>query len=252
MLRSIQKPLLIKILHYLWEKLAGAGCAYCVLALFYFFTSPNDHFRLVSHFGKPDLWLYIYVYGIACSVFIDIITMRVQTYKSGIKIALYIAAGYPVFFCMKGVGAYTLFAGTIGACFSLIFYAGTKMSPKLISAVILPLLICYIVNLNFTIKTNWSDQRTDSNYVASFEYFSGSHDVPIRVVSGQTITFTVKVNDLNSNYETSIINDRNERIEITALNSDMSRIYAREDGLYRIRITGKELRGGLRVTWIYN
>lgn len=252
MLRSIQKPLLVKILHHIWEKLAGAGCAYCVLALFYFFTSPDDHFGFVSHFGKLDLWMYIYVYGIACSVFIDIITMRVQAYQSGMKIALYIASGYPVFFFMKGVGAYTLFAGTVGACFSLIFYAGTKMSPKLISAVILPLLISYIVNLNFTIKTNWSDQRTDSNYVASFEYFNGSHDVPIRAASGQTITFTVELNDASSNYETSIINDRNEQVEIIALNSDMLRLYCREDGLYRIRITGKELRGGMRVTWVYN
>lgn len=253
MLRSMQKPIWIESLRYTWDKLAGAGCSYCVLALFYFFTSSSDPFRFVSYFGKLDLWLYIYAYGIACSVLIDLITWRVQSNKLGLKIILYIAAGYPVFFFMSGINKYSLFAGTVGACFSLIFYIGTKLSPKVISAVILPLLICLIVNLNFTIKTNWVDQQTASNYTANFEYFNGTHDVPIRLFSGQIMTYTVKVTDTNGgHYETSLINDRNETVKITDLNRNMKSLYVREDGLYRIRITGSELRGGIRVTWDSN
>lgn len=146
-------------------------------------------------------------------------------------------------------------AGTVGAASALIFYFGTyasRQSPffKYMFAMGLPLLFLLLGNIDFTKKADWKEERTDSGYTASFSYFHGKHEVPVRVEEGRSMTFSVQFQRENrGGHGFHVLNEHNKRMSMEETGGGKLRLTAPETGVYRIVVTGDGLRGGFQVLW---
>jgi hypothetical protein len=167
---------------------------------------------------------------------------------------LHVIAGYLIFLSF-GFSIYALIAGTIGAFFSVLFLIGTQLFRsnkllKIVFAIVLPLLFIGVVNNDFTVKKQWVEQIDESSYTVSFDLFNGEHHVPIQVVEGQTVAFTIHILNLNGGGHGYHVLDPKGKYAVTKEGNDGKMNFeAEQTGVYEIVIKGDGLRGEINVDW---
>ncbi|GIP34678.1 hypothetical protein [Paenibacillus sp. J2TS4] len=243
------------IIPFLLTKLAGAGLSMAVFFAFILQASRFDLFQWSEELSRWMYWGLFFGYGIACSFVIDGLTFRLRGFpRLLVKIGLYVIAGF-AFFIFKEVNGYTLFAGTVGAACALIFYFGTyasRQNPlfKYIFAVGLPLLFLLAANLDFTKKADWEEERTASSYSASFSYFNGKHEIPVRAKEGQSLTISIGFHRENEGgYGFHMLNDHNQYVGLTEAGGGKWKLSVPKTGVYKWVVTGDGLRGSFEVLW---
>jgi hypothetical protein len=249
-----QRQQWLKAVHYVLTKLSGAGLSLSVFFTYILLLSKCDMYKFVEEISKPLFWIVFYGYGMVCSLLIDLLALSIRKVNATIKILLYIIAGY-AFFIVKEVNAFTLIAGTIGALCALLFYFGTFASQKTCYvkygfAIVLPLLFILLSTFDFTIKKQWTEMQSGSAYKASFEYFNGKHEIPVYAEKNQTIAFSIRVANMNGGgHGFHVLNDKDRLVGMHEDSSGFMNIHVAESGIYRIVVTGDDLKGSFEVTW---
>ncbi|MEK5522098.1 hypothetical protein [Heyndrickxia sp. FSL W8-0423] len=245
---------LIEGIPYLLTKFAGAGFLMFVISNYVLLVSGIDMYEFVEGIANWFLWGIVFGYGILCSLFIDLYVFRIPKTGYIIKIILYIVAGY-AFFIISAINVYTLFAGTVGALCSLIFYFGTYLSSrfksfKYVFSFVIPLTLIILMNVDFTEKEQWVEVKSDHTYNATFDYFNGKHEIPVQAKAGQTITLYHEFNNTNGGgHGFHVLNEKNKLVGITEVSEGVMKLKVQVAGVYRIVVTGDDVKGSFKVTW---
>lgn len=251
---SLDKIKLFKLISILFTKLAGAGFTLLLFFTFLFLQSGWDMVEFVDSISSGYIWVIIFGYGIICSIVIDILEWKIARINKRIKFLLYAAAGYLIFF-INGVNVFTFIAGTIGALCSLIFYFGTHLSnrskgTKLVFAILVPLFFILLLNIDFTEKKQWVEEREATSYTASFNYFNGKHEIPLKVIEGQSLNLSIEVkNENGGGHGYHVLNPKGDLVGLTEVDERMMVFTAHASGVYHVVVTGDDLRGGITVKW---
>ncbi|MBY0147408.1 hypothetical protein [Neobacillus niacini] len=251
---SLDKIKLFKLISILFTKLAGAGFTLLLFFTFLFLQSEWDMVEFVDTISSEYIWIIIFGYGIFCSILIDIIEWKIARINKTLKILLYIVAGYAFFF-INGINVINFIAGTIGALCALIFYFGTYLTDrskgrKLVFAFLVPLFFILLMNINFTEKKQWDEERKATSYTASFEYFNGKHEIPIKVNEGQIINISIDFKNQNGGgYGYHVLNPKGDLVGMTEAEEREMTFTAHESGVYHVVVTGDDLQGGITVKW---
>ncbi|KRE32860.1 hypothetical protein [Paenibacillus sp. Soil724D2] len=246
-----------QVVHYLLSKLSGAGIAmFLFMFILIFVNTGFDMYETVDSIFQLKLLYLFYVYGIACSIVIDLIARLIPRMDKLGKALLYVIAGYTVFI-VNGFNGYTIIAGTVGAVSALIFYAGTQWSKlkspvKYAFSIAFPLLLGVVLNIDFTVKKGWTEKTTNTTFEANFTYFNGKHEIPVVVREGQTLSYSVEVsNKERGGYGYSLIDENGEHIGVRENVNGKLKYYVtlKKTAEYRFVVTGNGLRGAIKVEW---
>jgi hypothetical protein len=245
------------VIHYLLSKLSGAGIAtFLFIFIFIFINTGFDMYETVEGVFQFKLLYFFYVYGIACSFVIDLIARLIPKMDKLGKALLYVIAGYAIFM-VNGFNGYTIIAGTVGAVSALIFYAGTQWSKlkspvKYAFSIAFPLLLSVILNIDFTLKKEWTEKTTSTSFEASFTYFNGKHEIPVVVREGQMLSYSVEVtNEGRGGYGYSLIDENGEHVGVRENTNGRLKYYViiKKTAEYRFVVTGSGLQGTIVVEW---
>lgn len=248
-----------KVGNYLLVKLAGSGSLMAIFAFYILMNSRFHPYPLSETLSNASLWGIAFLYAPVCSIGIDGLTRRIRgriqgRFRLAAKVALYFLAGY-AFFLYQSVSVISIIAGTVGAVCSLMYYAASAYAVhnrmyRFGMSLVLPLLLLAASNMDFSTKKNWAEQRTDSSYTASFDYFKGRQDVPIPAKAGQTITFEVKVDSKNGGgYGYRVAGERGTAFTMSEGGVNQLNIIVNKTGIYRIVLTGDRIQGSVEVKW---
>jgi len=238
-------------------KLAGAGFLMFVISSYVLLASGLDMYEFVEGIDNLLLWIIVFGYGIFCSFFIDLFVSRFSKTGYRMKISLYIVAGY-AFFIISSINAYTLIAGTVGALCSLIFYFGTYIascfnSLKYLFSIVIPITLIILISIDFTEKEQWVEVKNDNTYTATFEYFNGKHEIPIQAKAGQTIILSHEFNNTNGGgHGFHVKNEKNKLIGMTEVGEKELEFKVQVAGVYRVVVTGDNVKGNFNVIWKLN
>jgi len=252
---KMEKPRWNRYSAYVLSKLSGAG--FSLFVFFAMFVLPKmDLYAYSEQFANTAYWKIFYGYGIACSVIIDLITIKLERLKVLSRILLHAIAGN-LFFLGLEVSMSSFLIGMFGSFFALFFFWGTyaypiirgrKLAPYLFS-VIIPSILLLIAIIDFTTKSNWVEERTANTYTADFDYFHGKHEIPIQVSQGDVITLSIYVRNKNGGGHGFHIKD--ERGIHVGMDGDSSsvKLYAQKSEIYDVTVTGDKLQGGFMLAW---
>lgn len=239
---------------YLITKLAGAGFLMFGMSIYLLLASGLDMYEFVEGISNWSLWLIVFGYGILCSLLIDLLVSKVLGTRYLVKIILYVVAGY-AFFIINGVNVFTLIAGTVGALCALIFYFGASISSRFmrfryVFSFVMPLILVLLMPIDFTEKVQWIEEKSDHSYTASFDYFNGKHEIPVSATAGQTITLSHEFKNTNGGgHGFHVLNENNKLVGMTELSENELEFKAMDAGVYRIVVTGDDVKGRFEVTW---
>jgi hypothetical protein len=239
---------------YVLTKVSGAGFSLSAFFICMLLLTEFDLYKFVQVISKWMYWIIFFGYGIVCSVGIDLVTCKITRKKTILRILLYVFAGYAIF-NIGEVNAYTFFAGTVGAICALLFYFGTYVSKKtplftFVFAFAFPILFLILMHVDFTEKVRWSEKQSDSTYTATFEYFNGKHEIPILASKGQTITITIDVTNANGGgHGFHVLNEEDQLVGMMDERGEKIIIHAEDTGIYRLVLTGDDLKGSFTVAW---
>lgn len=245
---------LIKAIPYLTTKLAGAGFLLFVISNYLLLGSGIDMYEFVEAISNWFLWIIVFGYGILCSLLIDLFVFKVPITSYLMKILLYIVAGYGVFIITMNIYI-MLFAGTIGALCSLIFYIGTYISFrfksfKYVFSIVVPLTIIILTGVDFTEKEQWVEVKRETSYTATFDHFNGKHEIPVLAKAGQTITLSHDFKTTNGGgHGFHVLNEKNKLVGMTEFSEGELKLKVQDAGVFRMVVTGDDVKGNFKVAW---
>ncbi|WP_226666387.1 hypothetical protein [Metabacillus litoralis] len=238
---------------YILTKLAGAGFSLSIIFGLLFLTEV-DLFKFVEVISNKTIWLIIFGYGLFCSGMIDLIVLKINKKKQLIKILLYIIAGFALFLII-GVNFILIIASVVGIACSLLFYYGTYLSSKskkfkYLFAIIVPLFFMILLTIDFTEKKQWNEVKTSTSYSASFNFFNGKHEIPIMVSEGQCLVISRDFfNENGGGHGFHVLNEKGKFVGMTEIAEDRLKFTARNSAVYRMVVTGDDVKGRFKVTW---
>ena len=250
----VNKQKLIKTIPYLMIKFAGAGFLLAVNAMYLFVSSKLDLYDFVEDMSHPFFWIIIFGYGITCSLLIDFAMFKFPRAGYKLKLLLYIVAGFG-FFIISWNMYLILFAGIIGALCALIFYGGTWISSRIpafryIFSIVMPLGILFLMNVDFTEKEQWVEDKNDTSYTATFTYFNGKHEIPIEAKAGQIVHLSYKFTSTNGGgHGFHVLNEHNRLVGMTRVSDNEVNWEVEDTGVYRAVVTGDDVSGKFKVNW---
>ncbi|MFD2639262.1 hypothetical protein [Piscibacillus salipiscarius] len=241
-------------IHYILKKLAGAGFFFVVLSSFLLLSSEiDDGFEFVEEISVVFWWIILF--SLATSMIDFIVQKFLMNYQS-IKLALYVVSGV-LYFLLNPMEIWTFYfiLGLIGAMAGLTVYMGMYLAKKstilkIFLSIVVPLVCFIFLNLNFTDKQGWVEERTETSYEASFDYFNGRHEVPIKAEKGESITSSFEFNNINEGgWSFHILNELGQKVGRAEINDDQTRFEAKRSGVYRFVIIGDDVEGRFRIEW---
>ncbi len=250
-----RKEYVQQFIFYFITKLAGAGFLMVLFTTFTFVVSHMDLYETYKAISAGFLWIIAFVYGVICSIIIDSIVLKFSISKYSKICLLYMIAGYPIFLVFE-FNIYGIIAGTVGAICALLFYGASLIANHskgfaYVFAFLLPILLLIVIPIDFTEKEGWNEIREETSYKATFDYFHGEHEIPLKVEKGQTVTVTfhfVRSNDGGFGYK------------VTDENGDFIGLIEHEDYQYKFRaeeteevlfvVSGEHLQGCFTVNWV--
>ncbi len=238
---------------YLLEKLSASGFIWFVFCVVMLIGAGGDLYEFADSVRNAVLWAVFFGYAVISSMLIDLIYTISPIRGQKSKIILYIASGYLIFL-LSGDLMFGLIAGTVGAAFALLFFAAAQFLKKdflkYLFGLAVPFIILAVSQMDFTEKQGWESKRTYSSYTATFDYFNGRHEIPIRLMKGETVLFSVEVKSENGGGYGYHVETENGEIEGVRLISDGKMSFVAEEmGKYQIVMEGHNLEGMIFVDW---
>ncbi|WP_146551486.1 MULTISPECIES: hypothetical protein [Rummeliibacillus] len=243
-----------KMVSYCVSKFAAAGFLFFLFFLIVFFSSDMKMYQTVEGVSNHVLWTFIFGYSILASIFIDWLIKKYSVTQLKTKIELYAVAGFAIFL-LFGLSMYTVIAGTVGIFCALIFYLGTVLSThsrifKYIFAIVVPITLFVLISRDYTIKKNWKALQKDNSYAASFDYFNGRQEIPIKAVKGQTMILTRQFHAENGGgHGFHIVDEEGRYVGVQSISEDRMKMNVKKAGIYRAVVTGDEVAGSFYISW---
>lgn len=243
------------IIYRLLGQLIGASFSITIFFIIIFTSNNFNLFGFHELISNPTVWILFFGYGLMSSIVIAFIGRYIPRYSSIKQVLLYILFGYLPFFVWMPT-AFALFAGTIGAFFSLLFLLGEeKFNPsKWYSWIILviPLVCLLMIPLDFTSKTGWNEIRGDTSVKVEYDFFNGEHLIPIHGEKGEKIYFNVEHDFRHgSNYGMTLYdeNGNHEGMNVEE-DDDVSSLDFEKETTKYIAVTATDgKQGSFRVKW---
>ncbi|SET64071.1 hypothetical protein SAMN05216389_11831 [Oceanobacillus limi] len=243
---------LVKSIHNIFEKLAGAGFLLSIMSLFLLLSSDVDDMYEFAN-GISDFFPWVVGFSLFTYV-IDYLVFKFLNNRNTIKIILYMAFGYLIFM-VNPMNVFMLLMGVMGLICSLILYFGNRLAQSsniftygFSIVVLIPLFI--IINIDFTEKEGWKEVSSSSTFEATFDNFNGKHEIPIPLREGDTLTFYTTFNNENGGgHGLYMLNENDRKIGMKERNENELQYYADQSGVYRIVIIGDDVKGSFTVNW---
>jgi len=251
---STPRERFVSLTTYLIMKAAGAGFALSLFFAVLLLLTGFDWFEFVEAISTPWHWLIFFGFGTVCSIGIDLLAKKMTKPSVALQLALHAIAGFVLFF-VNGFQLTALMAGTVGAVCALLYWAGVQAAGKSvvfrwIFAITVPLTLITLMQIDFTQKTGWTEERTDGEYKASFAHFDGKHEIPLHLTKGERIAIRIGVTNRNGGgHGYHVLDENGEYVGMRENKDGRFIVEAPSDGLYRIVITGEDLRGSVSVQW---
>lgn len=261
---NLEKILNFKVMEYILSKLVALGSLVFIMCIYLLIATGFDLYEFTLYFSNIKAWGLICGYALVITVLIDFVRYKWGEFTFKTSILLHCLAGFIVFFPIMGVNLYSLIAGGVGAlcaciyAFSCYFLEENK---KLVWIILLvfPLLLS-IRLIDFTIKENWTEERTKSSFSAEFKRFNGKNEIPISLKRGNVVTIFISFNPMNGGgYGYHVLDNNGELLGMKELenthveygNTKTSAIQfkAEKEGLYFLIVTGDNLKGKIDVKW---
>lgn len=240
----------IRLLMQTWT---GAGFSLFVFGLVLLHLSEYDLYDVSRTLSWPLVAIF-YGYGLLCSFVLHVLARRFPR-LSGIPLVLLHGVLGFIFFLIREVNAITLFAGSIGALFALVFYGGVRLARRSGSfvagfAVLAPLLVLFVMHADFTVKQGWQEAMTPSGFSATFDRFNGEHAIPLHLEEGEAMAVHIRFDPGNEGgYGYRVRMKRNKLVPMEPVGDGHFVIRPETAGEYRIIVTGDNLAGGFAVAW---
>jgi|GEM_PF-875651 len=251
---STPRERFVSLTTYLITKAAGAGFALSLFFAVLLLLTGFDWFEFVERISTPWYWLIFFGYGTACSIAIDVLMRRMAKPSVGLQLSLHAIAGFVLFF-VNGFHLTALIAGTVGAVCALLYFTGAQAAGRSvvfrwIFAIVMPLTLITLIQIDFTKKTGWTEERTDGEYKASFAHFDGKHEIPLHLTKGERVAIRIAVTNRNGGgHGYHVLDENGEFVGMRENNDGRFIVEAPSDGLCRIVITGDDLQGSVSVQW---
>ncbi|MBS4209974.1 hypothetical protein [Bacillus sp. FJAT-50079] len=243
-----------QITTYMINKLGGAGFSFCIFLMFILFSSNFDLYEFSEAIKHPLFWAAFFVYGIVCSILIDILVSKLPSNPKYIKAFLHVLAGFIIFLAF-GINILMIIAGAIGGFAAILFYFGTYISARSkivtsIFAFLIPIIAFIIIQFDFTVKTNWKEEKGTHSYEASFDYFNGEHRIPIRMQEGEKVMVSLHIHNFNGGgHGYHVRNAKGKLVGMERSEEDELIFRAADSGIYEVVIKGHALQGQIDATW---
>lgn len=240
----------IRLLGQTWT---GAGFSLFVLILVMLHLSEYDLYDLSRMLSWPLLAIF-YGYGIACSFVLHLLALRYPR-LNGVPLAvLHGLLGF-VFFILRGIDSFALFAGCTGALFAVVFYFGVRLAGRHVKfvamfAIIAPMLVLFAMQMDFSVKKGWHASLYLNGYVAAFERFNGEHAIPLQLEEGEAMAVRIQFDAANEGgYGYRVRTKRNKPVPMEPIGDGHFVIRPEKTGEYAIIVTGDDLSGSFSVAW---
>ena len=245
---------MLRILAYASAKLTAAGSVFLTLMLITAGLNPVDLHQAIH---TMPFWTILYGYGVLYSTGIDAITFRLgPQLRVFVRVLLYIAGGYvPFFVLFWNHLEYVVFIGIYGVVCALCFYgidASMKRKWPLsgIAACVLLVVLSWLTLADHTRVEGWAEQRTESGFTATFDYFHGERAIPLSLRAGETLTLDVGFRiDGDGGHGFRVADRSGDSIGMEQLADDRLRLTADRDMEIRIMISGDRASGEVGVRW---
>ncbi|WP_142385107.1 hypothetical protein [Cytobacillus massiliigabonensis] len=253
-----------KVINYILNKLAALGLLVFIMCLYLILGTGFNLYEFTEYLSNIKIWGLICGYALVTTVIIDLIRLKWRECTFKMSILLHCLAGFIVFFPFTGIHLFSLIAGSIGALCAFIYtisYYIIKQKKYLvwIALFVFPLLLSLRL-IDFTIKKEWTEEKTDSSFSAEFERFNGKHEIPLPLKKADIVTSSISFEQMNDGgYGYHISNNNGDLVGMNELentnkeygdiNSNAFQFKAEEAGIYKIIVTGDNLKGKIQVKW---
>ncbi|WP_432355600.1 hypothetical protein [Sporosarcina sp. A2] len=258
---NLREKLNNKVLEYILNKLAALGLLVFTMCVCTIFGTGFDLYDFTESLSNIMFWSLICGYALMTSVLIDLVSYKWREFTFKTSILLHCIAGYIVFIPFMGINFYSLIAGSVGALCAFIYafsyyFLVRKKRLAWIFLLVIPLLLCIRI-IDFTAKEGWTEEKTKSSFLAEFERFNGKNEIPISLKKGDRVTTYISFNEKNGGgYGYHFLDNNGELVAMKQLEEaygdyDTSAIQfkAKKTGIYRLVLTGDNLKGEMDVKW---
>ncbi|MVO98067.1 hypothetical protein [Paenibacillus lutrae] len=240
-----------------FSKLAASGSLFLLYGIVIIFTSGFDWVGVSEAIRMRFWWVIFFGYANGFSLIADVIIWRTPSERKQIaSLLLYILGGFAPFlpFLSDNVWLF-MFAGILGVGSSLIYYGILKLCERFKfreiasgSILILSLLVA-AARTDFTVTEEWTEVRLETSYEAKFTYLNGYKAVPIDIAKGQELEFTITWGMANGGNGFHVLDEKDRYVGLENIDDRKYKIPAGGDQRYRLILTGKKLKGSVRITW---
>lgn len=261
---NLEKTFNNNVMEYILNKLAALGLLVFIMCIYIILETGFDLYEFTESLSNIKVWGLICGYALVTTVLIDLVRYKWRDFTFKTSILLYCLAGFIVFFPFMGINLFSLIAGSVGALCAFIYafscyFLEKKKQLVWISLLVFPLLLC-IRLIDFTIKEDWTEEKTKSSFFAEFERFNGKNEIPILLKKGDVVTSYISIDQMNGGgYGYHILDNNGELVEMKELeetygaygdfDTNAIQFNAEKAGIYILIVTGDNLKGKIDVKW---
>ncbi|RAP73660.1 hypothetical protein [Paenibacillus montanisoli] len=257
------RPDQFRIIHYAISKVSGAGLIYVLIAIFSLLGRSFDAVEFTNGLLSTGL-AYLSAYMIICSVLIDVCTGWIKK-NILIKIVLHPVAGMFFVTLFSTDPDYKELQYAINFIFGLLYFIGTLLAKRFVKtgymfAIVISLSLLLLSMIDFTVKKQWVETKTETTYDASFELFNGKHEIPIAVKKGKKFEITIEAEHKNNqSYNMKIFDEEGHEVQMSNNLHEAkyeSKFWAEfpidKDGTVKLIMYGSHFSGSFHIEWSVN
>ncbi|KOP82481.1 hypothetical protein LIS82_13780 [Cytobacillus solani] len=252
------------VIEYILNKIAALGLLIFIMCIYLISRTGFDLNEFTEYLSNIKIWGLICGYALVMTMLIDLVKHKWIDFTLKTSILLHCLAGFIVFFPFMGIHLFSLIAGSVGALCAFIYsisYYFIKKKNHFVWIVLLvfPLLLS-IRLVDFTIKEEWTEEKTKSSFSAEFERFNGKHEIPLPLEKGDIVTIYISFDQINEGgYGYHISDNYGDLVGIKELEKTYKeygdidtkpiQFEAKKTSVYKLIVTGDNLKGKIDVKW---
>ena len=253
-----KKIIYTNLVEYIVSKLAALGLLVFLMCSYLLLAAEFDLYEFTEYLANLKIWGLICGFALITTLLIDLIRDRWIEFTFQTSVLLHCLAGFIVFIPFMGMTIFSVIAGLVGSLCAFIYAFSSYLLQRKkkfawVVLLIFPLLLS-VRMYDFTSKKDWTVEETDSSFSAEFEHFNGQHEILLPLKKGEKVTSSITFNQINGGgYGYHILDTNEEDVEMEELKeaegTDTIQFHAAQSGVYKIIVTGDDLKGKIDVNW---
>lgn len=248
------------VVEYMVNKLAALGLLLFLMCSYLLLATEFDLYEFTENLSNLKIWGLICGYALVTTMLIDLIRYRWIAFTVQTGVLLHCLAGFIVFFPFMGISFFSVIAGAVSSLCAFIYAFSSylfhrKKKFAWVILLVFPLLLSVRL-YDFTSKKGWTVEETNSSFSAEFEHFNGKHEILLSLKKGEKVTSYLSFTQIDEGgYGYHILDHNEEYVGIKELeeseeeDTQAIEFNAAQPGVYKIIVTGDELKGKIDVNW---